>query len=99
MMYILFTFLHHLFLSSINISRRNTLILLLMTVNTYSIMRGMDMRMGEVDVFPCVSRSASLSLALCRECNHDRLAPSSAHSQKRAKQKIVLDIVMRKIYF
>lgn len=35
-----------------------------MTVNTYSIMRGMDMRMGEVDVFPCVSRSASLSLSV-----------------------------------
>ncbi len=58
----------------------------------------MDMRMGEVDVFPCVSRSASLS-PLCRECNHDRLAPSSAHSQKGAKQKIVLDIVMRKRLF
>lgn len=50
------------------------------------------MRMGEVDVFPCVSRSASFSLSLCRECNHDQLAPSSAHSQKGAKQKIVLDI-------
>lgn len=43
------------------------------------------MRMGEVDVFPCVSHFASLSLSHCRGCNHNRVAPSSVQKGSQAE--------------
>lgn len=71
-------------LFSINISLCNTLILLLITVNTDSIMRGMDKRKREVDVFPCVS--AAVSLSLCRSLCRDscRMQSRSVSARPRA---------------